>query len=276
MYTIRDDVVPGVNHPKDEILKQIRRNIRRHLPQVRAWPVNDYRAMVLAGGPTLADHWQQIKRKRKNGWKVITMNNTHEAALDHGGTPSMFVMLDARPHNARFVERPQADCHYLLCNQVHPDVYDALDGYNVHIWHAGGENRPEIKILNRHYLKRWLPMTGGTSVGPRAIWLGYVHGIRRFDVYGMDSCLVKDRHHAYEQPENDFSLVLKVKASRRTFYCHAWMVKQADEWIQFLNVLPKDVQITMHGDGLLTHITQQIEKTGRVPKIEVLDTMRSD
>lgn len=275
-YTIRNDIKPGVNYPKEEILKNIKSAIRRPLPQVNLYPPNDYTALVLCGGPTLNDHWDDIKKRRKKGAKVITMNGTHEAAIDKGITPSMFVMLDARPHNARFVARPQESCRYLLCSQVHPDVYDALEGYDVRVWHAGGDDRPEKGLLDKHYLGRWLPMTGGTSVGPRAIWLGYVLGIRKFHIYGLDSCLIKGEHHAYSQPENNFRLKLKVKVGRRIFWGHAWMVKQLDEWMQFLNILPEGVELAIHGDSATRLITDYAQQHGKFPKVEVLDTVKGD
>lgn len=268
--SIRDNYPGGVNTPHDLIYDNMRKNIRRMLPQVCYHAPNPYKAMLICGGPSINDFKSEIKKKRKKGWKLITVNGSHNWCLDNGMTPSMHVMLDARPFNKRFVDRPQEACRYMLASQVHPEVYDALDGYDVHIWHAGASSDVEKNILDRYYMKRWGTVTGGTSVGTRAIGLAHLVGIRELEVYGFDCCYKKKQHHAYDQPENDYSNgPWKVRVGRRIFHCDPWMLKQVDELCQWAEVLPNDYKLTFKGDGLASYLISETAE-GRNPVRRVL------
>lgn len=257
--TFRDVFKGQVNTEHERIYRNIRANIRRQLPQLERHPPNDYKVALLCGGPSLA------KAKIPRGYKIATVNGTHDWALDHGLKPSVFAMIDARPHNVRFVERAIPTCRYLLQSQVDPGVFDALEEHDVRIFHASAE--PEKRILDRYYLGRWLNVPGGSSVGTRAIGLLYLLGVRTLRVYGMDSCLAKGKHHAYAQPENDRDGIRVVRVGRRRFQVHTWMLAQTDEMVQFLATLPDDLKLSIEGDGLLAYLINETAKRGRPPRV---------
>ncbi len=120
--TFRDTVEGTVNAPHDDIVRNIGTNIRRQLPQVQLYPPNKYKVALLLGGPSLA------KAEIPKGYRIATVNGTHDWALERGLRPSIHMMLDARPFNARFVEHPQDYCRYLINAQCDPSVFDALEG----------------------------------------------------------------------------------------------------------------------------------------------------
>jgi uncharacterized Rossmann fold enzyme len=267
---VRDNFPGGLNTAHDDIYDNMRRNIKRQLPQVKPHELNDYKAMLLCGGPSLNDHVSEIKRKRRQGWKLITVNGTHDWALDHGMVPSMFALVDARPFNVRFVQRAHKDCRYMIASQAHPDVFDALEGQDVHIWHGGAELAKEKRLLTKYYNGRWATLPGGTSIGTRAIGLASWLGIRKLEVYGFDCCYRKKAHHAYEQTENDYkTLPWSVKVGRRKFVCDPWMVKQCDEMCQFAAVIPSDFKMIFKGDGMMSYLVRELA-AGRNPKRRIL------
>ena len=120
-------------------------------------------------------------------------------------------------------------------------------GYDTWIWHGGAPSPTEKRILDRYYRKRWVPVIGGTTVGTRAIGAAIMAGIRRIDVYGLDSCLLDGEHHAYSQPENDETIVCRVRVGRKIFRCHPWMIVQADEFLQMAGLIPDSVRLGVHG-----------------------------
>lgn len=259
--TFRKHFKGNVNLEHDRIYANIRRNIRRPIPQADRHPANDYKVALLCGGPSLAS------AKIPRGYKIATCNATHDWALDRGLTPSIFMMLDARPHNVRFVQRPISSCHYFLCAQVDPGVFDALKNQNVHIFHGAAD--PERKILDRYYLKRWHNIPGGSSVGTRGIGLLYMLGVRTLRIYGMDGCLKRGKHHAYAQPENDVDAIHTVRIGRRRFKAQTWMIAQADEFIQMAPNLPDDLELSIEGDGMIAHIISETARRGKPPQITV-------
>jgi hypothetical protein len=259
--TFREKFVGKVNVPHETVYKNIRANIRLPVPQIERHPPNKYKVALLCGGPSLA------KAKIPRGYKIATCNATHDWALDHKLKPSIFMMLDARPHNVRFVQRPIDDCRYFLCSQVDPSVFAALSDKQVWIFH--GAAAPEKKIFDRYYMKRWHNVPGGGSIGTRAIGLLYMLGIRTIRIYGMDGCLVRGAHHAYKQDENNFEAIRTVRVGRRRFQTHAWMLSQADDLIQMAPQLPSDLQLSFEGDGLIPHLINETSKRGRPPRVIV-------
>ena len=63
-----------------------------------------------------------------------------------------------------------------------------------------------------------------------------------------------DEHHAYPQAENDSSVPVPVTVGGRIFYCHPWMVSQAEEMMGLIRMLGDEIELEIYGDGLLAHI----------------------
>jgi len=40
----------------------------------------------------------------------------------------------------------------------------------------------------------------------------------------------------------------------RIFYCHPWMIAQAQEMMDLIRVLGEEIELAVHGDGLLAHM----------------------
>ncbi len=87
-------------------------------------------------------------------------------------------------------------------------------------------------------------------------------GYWKFEIYGFDSCLADGLHHAYKQPENDDERVINVTCGGRSFQCHPWMASQAQEFIDLMRKLADEIELVVHGDGLIRHIIE----TAAVPE----------
>jgi hypothetical protein len=159
-------------------------------------------------------------------------------------------MVDARDFNARFVEPVVSDCKYFIASQCAPTVFKDLPKDRTYIWHTSAELISET--LASEY-KTWWHVPGGSTVLLRAIPLFRMLGFKRFHLFGCDSCLSEDLHHAYEQKENDGQLVIPVNVGGKIFYCHAWMVSQAQEFIDLIRMLGDEIELEVYG-GLLHHI----------------------
>jgi hypothetical protein len=247
----------GLNMAVDDLRANIARNIARPLPQVQPHEENDQTVLILAGGPSLNDFADEITARRKAGAKVITVNGTYHWALDHGITPSAQIVMDGRRFNTRFVAPKLPGVKYLLASQCHPDLFDQVGEENVIIWHA---ESPDIGTdqFESHYMGRWYGIPGGSTVVLRALALLRMLGYRKFELYGFDSCLKGNDHHAYAQPENDGEPVVTLNVGDKPFHCEAWMVSQMEEFINMAPNLGSLYDLIVHGDGLIA----QVIKTG--------------
>lgn len=240
-----------LNHAIEACAENVRTNTAAGWQQVMPHETNDIDVMILGGGPSLDQHEQKIRELRADGVKLIALNGAYQWCLDRGITPSAQVIVDARPLNARFTRNVVDGCKYLIASQCDPAVLEGLPRDRTYLWHTSAEDFKEI--LDAAY-PVWFGIPGGSTVLLRAIPLMRMLGYRKFHLFGCDSCVVSDKHHAYQQPENDGVPVFDVIVGGRTFKCHPWMATQAQEFVDLIKVFGDEIEIEVHGDGLLRHI----------------------
>lgn len=248
----QDIVDVGVlNTEENTVKKNVLYNIKQGWEQVTPHVTNDVEVMILGGGPSMAQFEDDIKAKRAEGIKLITLNGAYNWALEHGLTPSAQIMVDARPFNARFTKPVVDDCKYLISSQCDPSVFEGLPKDRTLIWHTSTEFIKDI--LNEQYETYW-GVPGGSTVLLRAIPLLRMLGFKRFHLYGCDSCLSGTTHHAYSQPENYEKLIIPVNVGGKIFQCYSWMISQAQEFMSLIKYLGDEIELEVYGEGLLSHI----------------------
>lgn len=249
-----------VNVSEEKIIENITHNVSQDWKQVSPHDTNDIECMIIGGGPTLNDHLEEIKTFRANGVKLITMNGAYNWALENGLTPSATVIVDAQPHNARFAKPVVDGCVYLISSQCHPSTLEGLPKDRTYLWHVGGEKYKDI--YDKAYNKQWWNIPGGTTVLLRTIPLMRLLGYRKFHLFGCDSCASEKEHHAYQQKENDGEFMLRTVLNvngvptGREFTTTGWHIVQAEEFISFVQFMCDDIDLQIHGDGLLAYIVR--------------------
>ena len=226
----------------------VRAAIRRRLPALKAVEAHGRHAVIVGGGPSLGRSIETVRRLAESGAAIFALNGTADWLRDHGIAPDYHVLLDARPHMARFARSP-GSVHYLVASQCAPELFDALDGEHVTLWH------PAVPEIDTVAPPESLMVGGGTTVGLQAMVIAYALGHRVEHLIGFDSCYVGADGHAYAQPENDGEPVIEVMYAGRKFRAAPWMVRQADEYRHVLVELTQaDCELWMYGDGLIPHI----------------------
>lgn len=258
-----------INVDEDFLLSNISYAVRQGATQVRPDPPKPDRVILIGGGPSLADPaiFETIRTMLWEGNTfLVTMNGAYHWAIERNLRPNTQIVMDAQPHNARFVDPPVPNCRYLLASQCHPKVWDAVKGRsNVWIFHAaaGGDDRV-TDYLNKFYgEKHWYGVSGGTTVATRSISVLRTLGYIRFELFGVDSCWMGNVHHAYSQPENDKDRRMKVDIHPaghpemvRTFQCSPWHMKQVEDFIQVIRVNGQHFLLSVHGDGMIAYLLQ--------------------
>lgn len=243
----------------DEVIRdQVKENIRRGLPQARPYQPNDLTIALIAGGPSLEDTEAELREVIAAGGKVVTMNGAYQWCIDRGIRVSVQIVVDAREFCTRFVETPVRNCQYFLASQVHPKAFELCRDREVTIWHVVSTGEAELEILREYYFNHLAPVTLGTTVAIRTISLLTMLGFRKFEIFGLDSCVLGDAHHAYKQAENDGEPIVPVwikppegHAARQRFLCTPWMAKQAQDFIELTQERGELFDINVHGPGLI-------------------------
>ncbi len=252
----------AVNVADEILLANVRSAIRRPYPQIRPYPANPDRVVIVGGGPSLADTEGELVALVQEGAKLVTVNGAYQWCLARNLFPKMQIVMDARPTNARFVMPAIPKCKYVLASQCAPETWDAVDGRpEVVMFHAAaGSDGPLKELLDQHYLGQWFGVGGGTTVVTRAVSLLRTLGYLRFDLFGVDSCFLGGAHHAYVQPENENDKPIQFLVhpvgepdKGRVFSCAPWHLKQFEDLLQMIRVNGEHFLLNIHGTGLLAY-----------------------
>lgn len=242
-----------LNISEDKIKENVKANIASDWKQATPHPTNDVEVMIVGGGPTLKNYWDEIKEKRADGVKLVCLNGAYGECIAHGLTPSALVMVDARPFNARFTKPVVAGCTYFMSSQCDPSALEGLPKDRTFMWHTTTERIKDL--LDERYDGKWYSIPGGSTVLLRTIPLFRMLGFKRFYLYGCDSCVIEHEHHAYEQKENDGGPLFPVCVDDdRIFMCNLWMASQAAEMMDLIKVFKDEIELSIMGDGLLAYI----------------------
>lgn len=265
MALLEIELTGSTNVGTEQIKANITANIRRPLPQARPYELQATGVALVGGGPSLESTLSELREQVFAGVKVCAVNGAYQWLIDRNIKPSMQVVLDARPFNARFVDPPVPGCRYLLASQCAPETFDACENRDTTIFHCIG-SEDEDAIIKAHYDGHYHAVGGGTTVMLRAITLLRMLGFYRQDIYGMDSCWMDGKHHAYGQPENDRDQAMSVwlvprdpktgerrEDLRRKFLCDPWMMKQHEEFCTMVKAMGSAFLLNVHGDGLIAN-----------------------
>lgn len=247
-----------VNVPSVQRYANISSSIRRGLSQVRQHGLNTQPLCLVGSGPSLDSTLEDLRDCKARGYPIVAMNGSYEWLLAQDIQPTSMVMVDARPFNARFITRRVQPCSYFLASQCSSELFDKVTGWpHVFIWHClTGDDPDEKTLLDDYYLHRWQPVSGGCTVGLRALTLFRLLGFQFFEIFGMDSCYLDSRGHCIDQPENDSDACQAVYLEDRRFLCSAWHIAQVQGFVEFVQANGEYFSMNFHGNGLLAAIVR--------------------
>jgi len=236
--------------------EHIRSAIARGLPELPpAVCSHDGTFVIVASGPSVVDFLDDIKREKANGRPICAVKGTHDWLIENGVTPDLFLSVEPRPRPLKVVS---PDTVYLLASRASPELFDQIEiaKGKVMLWHAWSPE-PECDEWKGRF-----GIGGGTTSGLRAITVGYVMGFRKFVMYGMDSCLAKDKDtKRFTGEAVGDAWKIDVIVDGRRFWCNGAMAQQASEFQELYKGMP-DVTIESKGDGLISAILSARKKRG--------------
>lgn len=253
---------------EDEVLFQnVAINSRRDLEWITETQEHDGHAVIVGGGPSMAEYVETIRWRQGLGQKVFALNGVAQFLKEHGITADYQVVLDARPQTVSLIGPAK---EWLLASQVDPACFEKA--INTKLWH------PKIEGIEDHLPDRRESLTligGGTTVGLSAMCLAYTMGYRKLHLYGYDSSH-RETGHAYSQPMNATEPVCKVTVFGKTFKASLAMAKQAEFFPTVCdNLIDLGCVITVEGDGLLPFMVRESASRQRMTEQEKYEAMWS-
>ena len=240
---------------EDEVLfANVRQNSRLRSDWVKSLPAHDGHAVLVGGGPSLADHFPQLLARIRHGQTVFALNGAAAFLNARGVLPDYQVILDARPDNITLLSDA---AEHLLASQCDPGLVSAAKGV-VRLWHACVDG---IDDHLPNHDDEYALIGGGTTVGLSAMCLAYTLGYRHLHLYGFDSSHREGMGHAYRQPQNLYDPLCKVTLGGKTFTASLTMAGQAERFplcVKQLNDL--GCTITVESDGLIAAVVEEMNK----------------
>jgi hypothetical protein len=257
-----DRSVMRINQSEEVVLRNMRDNIARQLPQLTFMEGQPSQHLAIVGGGwSLNDPkvFQELREVYFEGAKLVALNGAGNWLMERNMRPSLQFVLDSRPENIEFIREPIPNCRYLLASQCDPSLFELCkdrDTTIFHLWNGADETYPVHKVLDEYYNKRWTHVPTAGTVGIVAPMALRILGFSFFHLFGIDSCYAPDKvtHHAYPQALNDSEGSVPFESNGRVFNCSAWQASQAQTFIEMVGVYGDTMQFSVHGDGLIAHM----------------------
>lgn len=238
---------PTICVPEEQIRENILSAISRPgLHSFGRFKAHDRTLGVAAGGPSLADTWEDIRGD------IAAVNGSLRFLLERDVKPWACGLLDPRPRLAEVIEA-EPGVIYFVSSTCAPEVFDKLKGCDVVLWHPSPwpVTLPQPGLL----------ISGGTTIGTRWLTLGYALGYRRFDLHGLDSSHRKGKTHAY--PDGFERTLIEVDG----YTTEPNFAVQVQDFLEMMRLFQSDdmdpVSVRMNGDGLLQSKWVEVVKASR-------------
>jgi hypothetical protein len=235
--------------------EQVRLSTARIARRIEQGPTTDAPIAVVGFGPSLADTWEQILAFPT----VISCSGAHKFLVDRGIVPTFHVEVDPRPHKVTLMGLPQPGCIYYIASACSPKLFDHLEahGADVRLWHIYATDAEAKRMLPPG---EWA-LTGGPSVGLRAMAIARFLGYTQQHVFGMDGCM-RETSHAAEHPNSppQYREVEYPEGSGVLYRTTQSMLEVAKATWHELNQL-HDVQATFYGEGLVQAMAKAYIRT---------------
>lgn len=238
---------------------QIKSALARGLPMLEpSEELKNEPIAIVCYGPSLRDTFDEVKEFKH----IITCSGAHKFLHERGicpvkGETWYHAEVDPREHKVELMGEPHFGVDYLIASTCHPNLFDHLLslGCSVKLWHVFDGTEAGVRT---HPRGGWA-LTGGCSVGLRAMALARFMGYTDLHVFGMDGNEGESGKHAGPHPSQSKEHAL-VQVNGRTFKTTPSLLEAAKQTFHELDQLP-DVTATFYGDGLV----QEMAKTW-VPK----------
>lgn len=249
-------IVPLVlNYEVCEVPENVRRNIRATL-QTGYKPFNsllsephDRVVSVCGFGPSFKDTYRLIEGD------IWACNGAHNWLIDKGIIPKFGMFWDAAEVVSKFV-KPHKDVTYLVASRCHRSVFEALEGCNVVVWHAAGDECLE-ELLNEFNRKE--PMLhGGTASVTRSMVVAMTMGYMRINLFGADSSYQDEHTHVLKSVVEERPL--RIRCLGEWFNSTAWLAGQVEDFrLMAPDMVSQGAKLKVYGTGLLPHLAKSMD-----------------
>lgn len=242
------------------LFSNVRHAMTLGLPEVEIYKATGQPAVICGGGPSLGSTLESIREKRDDGARIFALNNAAQYLVAHGIKPDVQILVDPRPQNVAFLEKPWAG-EVLLSSQCHPSLFTQCReiGYPVRLWHPAIGGIEDVVTTGKQIF-----VGGGMTVGLSGLCLVYTLGHRDIHLFGYDSSHSGESSHAFAQPMNAGDEMVRCVADNKVFLASMAMAAQANDFRNVSDMLLEHgCAINVYGEGLLPTMWRMWEREAK-------------
>lgn len=220
---------------------------------------------VVGSGPSLSWTYKDLKGD------VMACNSAHDFLISKGIIPKYAMFWDANPIIAEMARKPHPDVTYLVASRCHPDLFKALAGHRVVVFHAlGGEPVDQFLIAE----KRMEPLIAGGSSGvTRGLYLAGAMGHTEVHLFGIDSSYDDEATHVGGSVIDQKKMKLRVCG--KWFVTAPWMAVQAADFKVLAPLVQKmGMRLIVHGTGLIPYTATFLDCETPDIKVTIFEKLR--
>ena len=256
----------------DQMLEQIRINVTAgDYTPLYAEPYDERTFVMVCGGPSLAEHLDEIHAKvlQPDKYLVACSNMTAGYLLQHGITAHVHFILDPQEKKRKDVApgKTSHQTQYWINAACDPAVFSELrpQGIKPYMFLADfdAEGRA-IKAVQESMLPGqpgMMAIQGGTMAGLRAINLADARGFRKMEYYGFDATVKVTeggaQPYAYEKKRGEAIIEVQCDCCGELFNTTLIFQKQVNEFLEWRHNMPW-MDISIIGGGLISHYQDHV------------------
>lgn len=256
--------------PSNEAFENVKKNLIKNYPRMQA--LSEFTKVKGMGVPiALAGGGPSIKKELDNLRKfktIIACGSSHDYLIKNDIIPTYCAVCDPDPIIINYLQLKHPEVKYLIASACHENIFKYLEGMQIILWHC---HSPEIgnKIfeLEKEKNTNYEAIGGGCTVGLRSLSIAIMFGYGNIHLFGFDSCMSENEHHAYEffDPEKEqmgelYKIRIGMDKARddKTYLCAGYQLAQVAHFKDFYIAYREVFKPTFHGTGLLPDFMQMI------------------
>lgn len=188
----------GAPVPHEEVIENIKESYKFDIPTLEKQSDRKGSFIFCAGGPSLNQFLDEIKKRKEAGEFICSSNHTHDHLLKHGIVSDACVIMDPKKIVATYIKNPQKETKYYIGSTCNPDITKNLLDAGMDITRVliayGMADESDVNLMKQlyPYIKGTAYLVGGTMTGLRAMNFAVILGFLRIEYYGMDSCFASN------------------------------------------------------------------------------------
>ncbi len=253
---------------QDDRWGHVEYSMARFKERIELVPAHDEEAIIACYGPSLATYLPKLRELMANGQRtLVSVSGAHDFLIKEGIIPHFHIECDPRPHKTDNLTLPDKRVKYYIGSSCHPSFFDRLADQDVILWHVS-ESSHNMKLVDDCGEKVETIVSGGGSVGLRAIPFLHHLGYREMHVFGMDCSFEDEGEKQWAGPHAGKKQdITTADAGGRIFVTSPTLLAYAGHFFDILKRLP-DIHATVWGDGLLPHMCRMFWKHPQIIQTE--------